>query len=133
MGVALVAWGRFLDKHGHKVTVPAPSTTPGAPWLWDFLAKEAAALRRAGFSALQLPPASKAQGGAGDGCDGYGVFDPRDLGSKPQQGSTPTRYGTREALTRLVGIAHACGLDVYLDLVLHQRMGENGGPGIFRY
>src|SRR5262249_58484157 len=53
------------------------------------------------ISALQLPPASKVQGGAGDGCDGYGVFDPRDLGSKPQQGSTPTRYGSVESLRRL--------------------------------
>ena len=80
MGVALIAWGRFVEADGSKVTVPAPSTNPGAPWLWDFIAGEAAALRRAGFSAIQLPPASKAQGGAGAGCDGYGVFDPRDLG-----------------------------------------------------
>jgi len=45
MGVALIAWGRFVDRAG-KVTVPAPSTNPGAPWLWDFLAREAPALRR---------------------------------------------------------------------------------------
>ena len=133
MGVALVTWGRFLDKHGNKITVPAPSTTPGAPWLWDFLAKEVPALRAVGFSSLQLPPASKAEGGAGDGCDGYGVFDPRDLGSKPQQGSTPTRYGSAEALRRLVACSHAVGMDVYLDVVLHQLSGENGGPGVFKY
>ncbi len=64
MGVALIAWGRFFDANGNKVTVPAPSTNPGAPWLWDFLAKEARSLRQVGFSAVQLPPASKAQGGA---------------------------------------------------------------------
>ena len=90
MGVALISWGRFFDKNGNKITVPAPSTTPGAPWLWDFLSKEVLALRQVGFSALQLPPVSKAQGGAGDGCDGYGVFDPRYIGSKPQQGSIST-------------------------------------------
>ena len=61
------------------------------------------------------------------------MFDPRDLGSKDQQGSIPTRYGPKGALTRFVAVAHACGLDVYLDLVMHQRIGENGGPGIFRY
>jgi alpha-amylase len=133
MGVALIAWGRFIDKDGNKVTVPAPSTTPGAPWLWDFLAKEASALRRVGFTALQLPPASKVQGGAGDGCDGYGVFDLRDLGSKPQQGSTPTRYGNVESLRRLISCSHAVGMDIYLDVVLHQLDGENGGPGIFKY
>jgi alpha-amylase len=133
MGVALIAWGRFFDAHGQRVTVPAPSTDPGAVWLLDFLSRQALQLRRVGFTALQLPPTSKAQGGAGPGCDGYGVFDPRDLGSKNQQGSLPTRYGPKDALTRFVAVAHACGLDVYLDLVLHQRDGENGGPGVFRY
>jgi alpha-amylase len=88
MGVALIAWGRFF-RDGEKVTVPAPNTDPGKPWLWDFIAKEAPALRRVGFTAIQTPPASMALGGAGRGCDGYGVFDLRDLGSKPEQGSTP--------------------------------------------
>ena len=133
MGVALIAWGRFFDKDGKKITVPAPNSPPGAPWLWDFLAKESSALRRVGFTALQLPPAAKAQGGTGDGCDGYGVFDPRDLGSKPQQGSTPTRYGSAESLRRLIACAHAVGMDVYLDVVLHQLDGENEGPGVFKY
>ena len=45
MGVALIAWGRFLDRNGDRITVPAPSTTPGAPWLLDFLAVEARRLR----------------------------------------------------------------------------------------
>lgn len=132
MGVALIAWGRFIED-GNKVTVPAPSTDPGAPWLWDFLADAAPDLARSGFTAVQLPPASKAQGGAGAGCDGYGVFDPRDLGGKPQQGSTPTRYGGADALRRMIGCCHAVGMDVYLDIVLHQLIGENGGPGVFRY
>ena len=133
MGVALIAWGRFFDQHGNRVTVPAPPTNPSSPWLLDFLARHALRLRQAGFTAIQLPPTSKAEGGAGGGCDGYGLFDPRDLGSKPQQGSTPTRYGSKDSLTRFIAVAHACGLDVYLDLILHQRMGENDGPGKFRY
>ena len=133
MGVALIAWGRFFGHDGAKITVPAPSTTPGAPWLLDFLAAEVGALARAGFSAVQLPPVSKVQGGAGDGCDGYGVFDRRDIGAKDQQGSLPTRYGPADSLRRCVANAHAAGLDTYLDIVLHQLMGENGGPGIFRY
>ncbi|MGF6508562.1 hypothetical protein [Paraburkholderia sp. 32] len=132
MGVALIAWGRFTEG-GNKVTVPSPTSDAGAPWLWDFITNEAATLARAGFTAVQLPPASKAQGGDGARCDGYGVFDIRDLGSKPQQGSTPTRYGGVDALRRLIGTCHAVGMDVYLDIVLHQLMGENGGPGVFRY
>lgn len=133
MGVALIAWGRFFAANGGRISVPAPSTTPGAPWLLDFLAGEAGRLRDVGFSAIQLPPVSKVQGGAGDACDGYGVFDRRDLGSKNQQGSVPTRYGSVNSLRRCVASAHAAGLDVYLDVVIHQLMGENGGPGVFRY
>jgi alpha-amylase len=133
MGVALIAWGRFIAPDGARITVPAPSTTPGAPWLLDFLAGEMGRLSGVGFSAIQLPPVSKAQGGAGDGCDGYGVFDRRDLGSKNQQGSLPSRYGTVDSLRRCIANAHAAGLDVYHDVVLHQLMGENGGPGVFLY
>ncbi len=133
MGVALIAWGRFFDENGNRNTVPAPTSNPNAPWLWDFLAKEALALRTVGFTALQLPPASKAEGGASATTDGYGLFDPRDLGSKPQQGSTPTRYGSAESLRRLIACAHAVGVDVYLDVVMHQLSGENGGPGVFNY
>src|SRR5215813_12471999 len=108
MGVALIAWGRFFDRAGNRITVPAPSTDPGASWLLEFLTRQALALRHVGFTAIQLPPTSKAQGGAGAGCDGYGVFDPRDLGSKNQQGSLFTRYGSKDSLTRFVAVAHAC-------------------------
>jgi alpha-amylase len=87
--------------------------------LLDFLAGEVGELRQVGFSAIQLPPVSKAPGGAGEGCDGYGVFDRRDIGSKAQQGSTPTSYGSADSLRRFVANARACGLDVYLDVVLH--------------
>src|SRR5215469_16569371 len=111
MAVALIAWGRFVVD-GVRVTVPAPSTEPGKPWLWDFLAGNASALRGVGFTSI---PASKAQGGAG--CDGYGVIDPRDIGTKPQQGSMPTRYGTGDPLCRLVACCHSVGLEVYLDVV----------------
>jgi hypothetical protein len=41
---------------------------------------------RVGFTAIQTRPASRALGGAGRGCDSCGVFDLRDLGSKPAAG-----------------------------------------------
>lgn len=123
MSISLIGWGRFITSHGQRSTVPAPSTDPGKPWLWDLLATEAANLASVGFDRIQLPPASKAQGGDGTGCDGYGVYDPRDLGTKNQQGSTPTRYGTAESLRRLVAVAHQYGLAVDLDIVLHQLIG----------
>jgi alpha-amylase len=131
MTVSLIGWGRFYDNRGNKITVPAPDSDPGKPWLWDFLAAEAENLASVGFDRIQLPPASKAQGGDGAGCDGYGLYDPRDLGAKNQQGSVPTRYGTAESLRRLVAVAHRCGLAVDLDIVLHQLIG--GQDATYRY
>jgi len=131
MSVSLIGWGRFYDSSGNKITVPAPSTDPGQPWLWDMLASEAADLASVGFDRIQLPPAAKALGGAAAGCDGYGLFDPRDLGSKNQQGSIPTRYGTAESLRRLVAVAHSCGLSVDMDVVLHQLSG--GRNATYKY
>jgi alpha-amylase len=120
MSVGLVGWGRFFDAQGNRVTVPAPSTDPGSEWLWDFLTSQAAHLGKAGFTHLLLPPCSKAQGGSGAGCDGYEVYDPRDIGSKNQQGSVNTRYGSAESLRQLVATAHSSGMEVFLDIVLHQ-------------
>jgi alpha-amylase len=131
MTVSLIGWGRFFDRSGNRITVPAPSTDKGKPWLWDFLASQAEDLASVGFDRIQLPPASKAQGGDGAGCDGYGTYDPRDLGAKNQQGSVPTRYGTIDSLRRLVGVAHRYGLSVDLDVVLHQLIG--GQNATYRY
>jgi alpha-amylase len=130
--IGLIAWGRFVDADGNKTTVPAPSTEKDAPWLVDYLRENAAAIG-AGFDVVQWPPTSKAQGGAGGGCDGYGVFDRRDLGTKNQQGSVPTRYGTLEGLMAAVAALNANGARSFGDLVLHQLIGENAGPGVFRY
>jgi alpha-amylase len=131
MSVSLIGWGRFFDKDGDRITVPAPSTDPGKPWLWDFLAEQAHVLAKVGFDRIQLPPSAKAQGGTGSGCDGYGVYCPRDLGNMNQQGSIPTRYGSAESLRRLIAVAHQNGLSVDLDLVLHQLIG--GDNGVYRY
>lgn len=127
MSVGLIIWGRFLDKNGNKITVPAPPDGTGKPWLWDFVAQQAPELAAAGFDTIQLPPASKAFGGTAPGTDGYGMFDPRDLGDKNQMGSVATRYGTVASLRRMFANAHASGLKVYADLVLHQRQGGNNG------
>jgi alpha-amylase len=144
MAVGLIGWGRFykfdskgnkvLDPDGNpiKITVPAPSTNPGKPWLYDFVRQSSADIG-IHMDVFQWPPISKAQGGAGEGADGYGVFCRRDLGTAPQQGSTPTRYGTLESLMAAVAALNAHGVESYGDLVLHQLMGENGGPGMFHY
>ncbi len=132
MGVALIGWGRFSTPDGN-VTVPCPSSKPPAPYLWDWLASQCHTLRRVGFTALQLPPSGKAQGGDGAGCDGYGVFDPMDQGAKNQQGSVNTRYGSFRSLRRLVAVAHANDMQVYHDVVLHQRIGGFPDASTFEY
>ena len=133
MGVAYHAHARFLDRQGHKFTVPAPvdPQTPHVPWWYDWIAMNAAALRRAGFTAILYPPVCKTQSGHFNTGDGYGVYDQYDIGSKNQMGSIETRFGNREQLQRSVAIAHACGLDVYVDMVLHQLIG--GDNGVYRY
>jgi alpha-amylase len=66
--------------------------------------------------------------------EGYGVFDDYDLGSKNQNGSTATRYGTREQLARCVATMRANGLDVYVDLLENERNGGTSPGGFtFRY
>jgi alpha-amylase len=124
MTIGLISWGRFFDAAGNRITVPAPPTNPGKPWLWDFL-RTAAAELGASFDVVQLPPWSLAQGGTGAGCDGYGVFQRRNLNG--------TRYGSLESLMSAVAALNANGCETYGDLVLHQMDGENGGPGVFRY
>jgi alpha-amylase len=133
MGVIYHAHARFLDKHGNKITVPAPCDpeTPDAPWWYDWIAAQAAKLRRAGFTSILYPPVCKTQSGHYPTGDGYGVYDQYDLGSKNQCGSRETRFGTREQLQRSIAVARACGLDVYLDIVMHQLNG--GANGIYEY
>ncbi len=96
MGVALLAWGRFCGPQGERV-VPAPVDGDGAGWLLDFVARHARTLRDVGFTALELPPASKAQEGAGRGCDRYGVFDPCDI-KLSYQHCRPPRVTITDAL-----------------------------------
>ncbi len=130
MAIGLIAWGRFPDPAhtGKRITVPAPSTDPGKPWLADFIAEEAPALGQS-FDVVQWPPVSMAQGGTGAGCDGYGVEQRWNLG-----GLSPTRYGMLRSLMRAVAALRAHGTESYGDLVLHQILGpENEGVGRSTY
>lgn len=129
MGVLLQ--GFFKLQGGRALPSPADGNQ-AIPWWWDHLASQARALSLAGFTAVWLPPVLKTASGAGPGADGYGPFDDYDIGSRNQKGSTETRYGTREQLQRCVAILRANGLDVYLDMVEHQRVGDLT-PFVFRY
>ena len=129
MGVLLQGFFKLLPNDA----VPSPADgDPSVGWWWDRLAQQANALRLAGFTSIWLPPVLKAYIGAGKGADGYEPFDDYDIGSRNQKGSLPTRYGTREQLQRCVAVLRANGLDVYVDIVEHQRIGDIE-PFVFRY
>jgi alpha-amylase len=128
MGVILQADYKFPNGHA----VPSPfDGNRNVAWWWDRIASQASAFRNAGFTAILLPPALKTNGGAFPVADGYGVFDDYDLGNKNQFFSTPTRFGTREMLQRCTAMLRANGLDVYLDIVMHQR--DGGSDFIYSY
>ena len=103
------------------------------PWWYDYIAAKAHELAQAGFTAIIYPPVSKTQSGRWPTGDGYGVFDQYDIGWKNQVGRGETRFGDREQLQRSIAVARACGLDIYLDVVMHQQSGSNGGDGVYRY
>jgi alpha-amylase len=127
MGVLLQAFYQI----GNEGIPTAPHGGMTGSW-WDHLARQAAALRRAGFTAIWLPPVTK--GASGKASVGYDVFDDYDIGSKDQKGAVATRYGTREQLARCVAVMRSSGLDVYADLVENQRGGGSGPGGFtFRY
>jgi len=115
---------------GYFVNVPAPTPEhPDVDFWWDHIAKQAKALREAGFTAVWLPPVCK--GASGASSVGFDPFDDYDLGSKNQRGTISTRYGSREKLERCVAILRANGLDVYIDLVENHR--DGGDHKKYRY
>jgi hypothetical protein len=133
MGVLL----QGFYKTASNQAVPSPADGDATvPWWWDRLAAQANSFRQAGFTAIWLPPVLKSASGSGPGADGYGPFDDYDIGSKSekdsQTDSTHTRFGNREQLQRCAAVLRANGLDVYLDMVEHQRIGDTQ-PFIFRY
>jgi alpha-amylase len=129
MGVLLQG---FFKRRPNRA-VPAPTDGDSiVGWWWDHIALQANALRQVGFTAIWLPPALKSSAGANAGADGYEPFDDCDIGLKDQKGSVATRFGAREALQRAVAVLRANGIDVYVDLVEHDRSGDPGNF-VFRY
>ncbi len=103
---------------------------PGTPpsW-WNHLSELAPEMKRLGITGVWIPPPCK--GAAGGYSSGYDVYDFYDLGAKPQMGTTPTKWGTKDELLDFVAVAHANGLDVYADIVPNHRSG--GRDGGYRY
>lgn len=93
-------------------------------WWWDRLATQATGWRQAGFTAVWLPPVTK--GAAGGYSVGYDPYDDYDLGAKAQNFTRPTRYGNREQLQALCATLRANNLEIYADVVLNHRNGDDG-------
>lgn len=90
---------------------------------WGHIEAQVPALKEAGFTALWLPPASKAGGTDSMGYDPYdyydlGEFDNRDW---PRE----TWFGSRAALESLIESAHLNGLQVYADVVFNHNNGAD--------
>jgi alpha-amylase len=97
-----------------------------------YLADLAPRLRAMGIDAVWIPPTAKNQNPTGS--VGYAPFDHYDLGDKFQCGSTPTRFGTKDACLRMVAVFHANGIDVIQDMVWNHMNGAgteiNGAGGL---
>ncbi len=92
---------------------------------WSHIRSRIPSLREAGFSALWLPPASKGANIGGQSM-GYDPYDYYDLGDIDQKGTTKTWFGSKEELHSLIQSAHACGMQVYADVVFNHNSGADG-------
>ena len=84
---------------------------------YTYLARLAPRLKEMGFDGIWVP--SPCKGAAATNDMGYTPFDYYDLGDKHQQGTTTTRFGTKDSFLRLIAVAHANGLEVYPEVVLN--------------
>jgi alpha-amylase len=87
---------------------------------WVELKKRIPALRQAGFTALWLPPVSKAASWKSMGYDPYDYYD---LGEFDQKGGVSTWFGSKAELRDLIETAHSQGMQVYADLVFNHNSG----------
>ncbi len=129
--MGFLMWASYRQGPNRSVPAPWDADTPLVPVWYNHVAAQAPAWAALGVTAVLLPPPLKTNAGRFIGADGYGVYDDYDIGSKAQFYSVETRFGTAEQLLRCVAACHAAGLDVYADMVPHQRMG--GSNGVYRY
>lgn len=85
---------------------------------WLEIAQKMPEVVEAGYTALWLPPPTKASGGLSVG---YDLWDPFDLGSVDQRNTVRTRYGTEAELLFLIETAHRFGVRVYFDNIMNHR------------
>ncbi len=117
-------WRRVVGTVGLLAVGLSPSLAFGEVLLqyfqipWRALTQKMPELAEAGYSAMWLPPPTKASGGMSVG---YDLWDPFDLGGKHQRGGVRTFYGTEEELHEMVRTAHRFGIRVYFDNIMNHR------------
>src|SRR4051812_46962737 len=91
---------------------------------WNFVRTKIPALKNVGFTALWLPPASKAANIGGMSM-GYDPYDFYDLGEFDQKDSVKTWFGSKDELIELINTIHENNMHVYADLVLNHNNGAD--------
>ncbi len=87
---------------------------------WAKIKKQIPVLQKAGFTALWLPPVSKAASWKSMGYDPYDYYD---IGNLDQKGGKPTWFGSKADLLDLIETCHNHGILVYADMVFNHNSG----------
>ena len=77
---------------------------------WQKLQTSIPELQKLGISKIWLPPAFK---GTGTNDVGYGIYDLFDLGEFDQNGTVPTKYGSKEEYLSLVSELNKAGIQPF--------------------
>lgn len=104
---------------------------PSSPHLWKILRINAFELKKAGITAIWLPPAYKGAYGVND--TGYGVYDHYDLGEFKSKNTIRTKYGTKKEYLWCIKMFHLFRIDVYADIVLNHLMGADAMEQVIAY
>jgi alpha-amylase len=91
---------------------------------WNYTTSKLPDIQKAGFTAMWLPPASKAADLFGNPSMGYDPYDYFDLGEYDQRGQVKTWFGSKDELVALISAAHTANIQVYADIVINH---NNGG------
>lgn len=89
---------------------------------YKWMTSEIPRYQEVGFTAIWLPPMSKA---TSEFDVGYGIYDLFDLGEFDQKGQVRTKYGTKDELITLINTCHEHGISVYADIVLNHKAGAD--------
>ncbi|MDP4270349.1 MAG: DUF1939 domain-containing protein [Bacteroidota bacterium] len=98
-----------------------PNSQPNMSW-WEYIQTKMPSLHQQGFTAVWLPPVSKAYPALSMG---YSPYDYYDLGEHDQKGSVATWFGNKDQLFSLIQTIHDNNMEVNADMVLNHNSGAD--------